>query len=398
MKRKSFFITALISFFLFFPVVCAQDISIDESGVRLPDDIIEGETVRIYATVQNNSDQDLTGTVKFYDETKQVFIGGDQPVSIIAGRTDDVFVDMLAEDIGDHIIAVRIVPWEEGGDNPENNKVTKALYVDLDSDGDGVGNRKDEDDDNDGIKDIHDAFPLNPSEAHDVDGDGIGDNIDEDDDNDGVADIEDAFPLDEEESLDSDGDGVGDNGDAFPLDESETLDSDGDGVGDNSDYDKNNHSPIPVIETKDTFIPTGEMMTFNALKSRDPDGNIVSYEWDFGDGFEDTGVVVDHAFKKKGDYNVILRTVDDKGETKEEVVQIMVTWKWQTFFLFAVTLLLILMLIGYRLIFAGKKRSEKRKRLEKELEALHTEPKVRKRVSKKKPIVSPKKKRETKRS
>lgn len=396
MKKYYFFVALFLSCLLLLPLAQAQDISIDESGISIPADIIEGETVRIYATVQNNSTQDLTGTVKFYDETKQSFIGADQPVSIVAGKTDDVFVDMLAEDLGDHVIAVRIVPWEETGDNPDNNKVSTTLYVDADSDGDGIGNRTDDDDDNDGIKDVHDVFPLDPSETNDVDGDGIGDNVDQDDDNDGVSDIEDAFPLDETETLDSDGDGVGDNADAFPLDETEALDSDGDGVGDNSDYDKNNHGPIPVIETKDTLTPTGEFMTFSALKSRDPDGNIVSYEWDFGDGLKEEGVVVDHAFKNRGDYRVVLKTVDDKGETKEETLRIMVTWKWQTLFFFVVTLLLILLLIGYRFIFGGKKRSEKRKRLEKELEELQHSVKTARISQKKKTIVSPKKKKETK--
>lgn len=47
----------------------------------------------------------------------------------------------------------------------------------------------------------------------DTDSDGIPDSIDTDDDNDGVLDVNDAFPLDPTESRDSDGDGIGDNGD-----------------------------------------------------------------------------------------------------------------------------------------------------------------------------------------
>ncbi len=56
-----------------------------------------------------------------------------------------------------------------------------------------------------------------------------------DTDGDGVLDINDAFPNDPTETTDTDGDGVGDNGDAFPNDASETVDTDGDGVGDNAD-------------------------------------------------------------------------------------------------------------------------------------------------------------------
>jgi len=54
---------------------------------------------------------------------------------------------------------------------------------------------EDDDDDNDGVLDIHDAFPLDPTEWLDTDGDGIGDNADWDDDNDGVPDVVDADPL-----------------------------------------------------------------------------------------------------------------------------------------------------------------------------------------------------------
>ena len=116
------------------------------------------------------------------------------------------------------------------------------------------------DSDNDGVGDNADLFPLDPLETSDADGDGIGDNTDNcvtvanasqsdndndshgdacdlDDDNDGLADIYDAFPLDPTEQLDRDGDGVGDNSDAFPLDPSETADTDGDGLGDNADSD-----------------------------------------------------------------------------------------------------------------------------------------------------------------
>ena len=39
-------------------------------------------------------------------------------------------------------------------------------------------------------------------------------------DGDGVPDVADAFPVDPTEDTDSDGDGVGDNGDAFPTDPS----------------------------------------------------------------------------------------------------------------------------------------------------------------------------------
>jgi hypothetical protein len=58
---------------------------------------------------------------------------------------------------------------------------------------------------------------------------------DDDQDDDGVYDVDDAFPFDPSESVDSDGDGWGDNADEFPADPLEWRDTDMDGKGDNSD-------------------------------------------------------------------------------------------------------------------------------------------------------------------
>ena len=118
----------------------------------------------------------------------------------------------------------------------------------LDADEDGIGNNADPDDDNDGVNDVDDAFPLDPTEWTDTDGDGLGNNADPDDDNDGVEDAADAMPTDPTEWVDSDGDGLGDNADPDddddgmpdawenthgldPFDPSDaTGDADGDGI------------------------------------------------------------------------------------------------------------------------------------------------------------------------
>ena len=149
--------------------------------------------------------------------------------------------------------------------------LTSIVRFDLtvleDSDQDGLPNEcdpvcvdagfsEDLDDDNDGVADVDDLFPLDPSEAADSDGDGVGDNADafpldaseaSDSDGDGIGDNSDAFPLDATESEDSDGDGVGDNSDLYPNNPGESADSDGDGVGDNTDA-----FPFDAGETTDT--------------------------------------------------------------------------------------------------------------------------------------------------
>ena len=51
-------------------------------------------------------------------------------------------------------------------------------------------------------------------------------------------------------------------------------------------------------------------MTFNASSSYDLATKIVSYQWDFGDGTQATGVVVSHLFRAPGTYNVTLAVID----------------------------------------------------------------------------------------
>jgi PKD repeat protein len=59
-----------------------------------------------------------------------------------------------------------------------------------------------------------------------------------------------------------------------------------------------------------------QVIQFNATESHDPDGTIVSYQWDFGDGTPGvSGVLVEHYFTSKGTYTVYLRVTDNSGNT-----------------------------------------------------------------------------------
>ncbi|MBN1258546.1 PKD domain-containing protein [Candidatus Peregrinibacteria bacterium] len=341
----SSFVLAL-AFALFVSADFNQDLSLAPEDIRAPSGMLLGDAVRIYATIRNHSDLDLAGVVKFYDETAQRFIGTDQPVSAVAGGADDVFIDWEADTFGNHNIAARVIPWIVEGDDPENNKAVIGIYVDRDSDRDGVMDREDTDDDNDGVPDRADAFPLNPKESMDTDRDGTGNNADMDDDNDGASDIEDDFPLDPNEQNDRDNDGTGDHSDLFPDDPREWSDLDKDGLGDNADTNDWNKGPIAEIVAGKTKAKAKEIITFNALKSSDPDGDVVSFEWDFGDGEKANGVVVDHFFKKPGYYDVALKVMDDKNESREAVVTVHIAYKWQAVAFAGATLLLFLLLFG----------------------------------------------------
>jgi len=68
-----------------------------------------------------------------------------------------------------------------------------------------------------------------------------------------------------------------------------------------------------------TYLPEypqpNEPVTFNASQSYDPDGYIVLYEWNFGDGYTAniTYPVVQHTYLADGTYQVVLTVVDNEG-------------------------------------------------------------------------------------
>jgi PKD repeat protein len=59
----------------------------------------------------------------------------------------------------------------------------------------------------------------------------------------------------------------------------------------------------------------GSTVAFDASGSADPDGKLVAYKWDFGDGSAAEGEKVEHAFDKPGTYAVKLTVVDDAGSS-----------------------------------------------------------------------------------
>jgi N-acetylmuramoyl-L-alanine amidase/PKD repeat protein len=74
---------------------------------------------------------------------------------------------------------------------------------------------------------------------------------------------------------------------------------------------------IPFADFDITGLPAGpgDVVVFNAQKSAD-DGQIVKYEWDFGDGnTTDTGKIISHIYLADGTYSVTLKLTDDELNT-----------------------------------------------------------------------------------
>jgi PKD repeat protein len=64
---------------------------------------------------------------------------------------------------------------------------------------------------------------------------------------------------------------------------------------------------------------------FDASTSVDPDGTIVEYQWNFGDGGAATGPTTTHAFGLDGTYTVQLTLTDDDGATATSTINLQVS-------------------------------------------------------------------------
>lgn len=76
----------------------------------------------------------------------------------------------------------------------------------------------------------------------------------------------------------------------------------------------------------DRFVHPNTMLGFDGRLSADPDGSIVSYSWNFGDGSPAAmGAQTSHQFAMVGPYTVTLTVTDDQGQTATDTAVITVT-------------------------------------------------------------------------
>lgn len=121
-------------------------------------------------------------------------------------------------------------------------------------------------------------------------------------------------------------------------------DTDGDGIGDTPyhievdsyDYyplmepvsycpsEGGNLPPVAVANPKYQEVDVGQYAWFTGNTSYDPDGYIVSYDWDFGDGTNGSGVATAHSYDSPGNYSVSLTVTDDDGAQDSDWVYVRV--------------------------------------------------------------------------
>jgi PKD repeat protein len=87
------------------------------------------------------------------------------------------------------------------------------------------------------------------------------------------------------------------------------------------------NDPPQASFTVKKIVAANEEVLFDAAGSNDPDGGIVEYEWDFGDGGKGAGVTARHTFREPGLYMVRLTVTDNAGlpnsrHTAEQAVRV----------------------------------------------------------------------------
>jgi chitinase len=75
-----------------------------------------------------------------------------------------------------------------------------------------------------------------------------------------------------------------------------------------------------VVTVNPTVIPLGGQATvtvvgYKASGTPVPDGTIVSYDWDLGDGTAAAGQTITHQYGSSGTYTVLLKVTDNDGNT-----------------------------------------------------------------------------------
>lgn len=85
-----------------------------------------------------------------------------------------------------------------------------------------------------------------------------------------------------------------------------------------------NQSPTADIASDTTRGAAPLDVEFSGLNSADPQGEIIAYHWDFGDGHRASGAVLDHRFHEPGEYEVVLTVDNSSGVSATATEQITV--------------------------------------------------------------------------
>lgn len=80
-------------------------------------------------------------------------------------------------------------------------------------------------------------------------------------------------------------------------------------------YSQGNRAPVPVIQATPTSGPAPLAVAFDGRQSSDPDGDTLTYSWDFGDGATSSAAAPSHTYGTAGTYTARLTVADDRGKS-----------------------------------------------------------------------------------
>lgn len=86
-----------------------------------------------------------------------------------------------------------------------------------------------------------------------------------------------------------------------------------------------NQSPSADFDYSPKPARRGQSIVFDGTLSSDPDGSIVKYEWNFGDGQTGSGAKPGHIFTESRTFTVYLRVTDNLGAVTEISKSVVVT-------------------------------------------------------------------------
>lgn len=85
-----------------------------------------------------------------------------------------------------------------------------------------------------------------------------------------------------------------------------------------------NSAPVADAELAPRKGPAPQEVAFDATPSRDPDGSVVTWSWDFGDGTQGSGAQTSHVYTAPGRYFPTVTVTDDAGARDLFVAEVVV--------------------------------------------------------------------------
>ena len=84
---------------------------------------------------------------------------------------------------------------------------------------------------------------------------------------------------------------------------------------------RSNTEPVANFSVQPSgTLKVGMVLNFDASASSDPDGDALTYSWNFGDDNTGSDKTTTHTYNSAGDYTVVLSVSDGNFETQKEQV------------------------------------------------------------------------------